>query len=197
MYPETLQELIEALRHLPGVGQKTAQRYAFALLKEDDLFLDGLADKLHKLKKDLAPCHTCGFIAQEGHCSICDDPSRDTSTVMVVTYDQDVIAMERTETYHGLYHVLGGNISSSKGIYPDDLNIASLLVRLEDVKEVIIAISPTIDGETTALYLAKLLERYEVLVTRIAHGLPMGADLDYADELTLIHALNDRRKMER
>ncbi len=196
MYPDLLQELIEALRHLPGVGQKTAQRYAFALLKEDTAFLDELSNKVRSLKKELAPCHTCGFIAQGGYCSICDDSSRDTSTIMVVTYDQDVVAMERTGTYHGLYHVLGGSISSSKGIYPNDLNIASLLGRIKDVKEVIIAISPTIDGETTALYLAKLLERHDVLVTRIAHGLPMGADLDYADELTLIHALNDRRKME-
>ncbi len=197
MYPELLQELIEALRHLPGVGQKTAQRYAFALLKEDVVFLDGVADKLHRLKKELAPCPTCGFIAQEGYCSICNDITRDASTIMVVTYDQDVVAMERTGTYRGLYHVLGGNISSSKGVYPDDLNIASLLSRVKDIKEVIIAISPTIDGETTALYLAKLLEHHDILVTRIAHGLPMGADLDYADELTLIHALNDRRKMEK
>ena len=196
MYPSLLQELIEALRHLPGVGQKTAQRYAFALLKEDEIFLDELANMVRNLKKELQPCPICGFIAQEGHCSICDDMKRDTSTIMVVTNDQDVVAMERTGTYRGLYHVLGGSISSSKGIYPDDLNIASLLTRTKDVKEVIVAISPTIDGETTALYLAKLLEHHDVLITRIAHGLPMGADLDYADELTLIHALNDRRKME-
>lgn len=196
MYPELLQELIESLRHLPGVGQKTAQRYAFALLKEDAAFLEDLSDKLQRIKKELGACPICGFIAQEGRCIICDDLTRDTSTIMVVTYDQDVVAMERTGTYHGLYHVLGGNISSSKGVYPDDLNIASLLIRAKDTKEVIIAISPTIDGETTALYLGKLLQQHDVLVTRIAHGLPMGADLDYADELTLIHALNDRRKME-
>ncbi len=196
IYPKSLGRLIEDLKHLPGVGEKTAQRYAFSLLKEDHLFIESLAQDLRDVKREIISCPKCGFISEKGRCMICDDLLRDHTTIMVVSYDQDVIAMEKTDTYHGLYHVLKGVISSSKGIYPEDLNITSLLDRLDGVKEVIIAISPTIDGETTALYLEKILAKYDVLVTRIAHGLPMGASLDYADELTLIQALNNRRSIK-
>ncbi len=196
IYPKSLGRLIEDLKHLPGVGEKTAQRYAFSLLKEDHLFIESLAQDLRDVKNEIISCPKCGFISEKGRCMICDDLLRDHTTIMVVSYDQDVIAMEKTDTYHGLYHVLKGVISSSKGIYPEDLNITSLLDRLDGVKEVIIAISPTIDGETTALYLEKILAKYDVLVTRIAHGLPMGASLDYADELTLIQALNNRRSIK-
>ncbi len=196
MYPETLEKLISYLKHLPGVGEKTAQRYAFSLFKEDSSFIGELAKTLVDVKAKLRPCPCCGFISDEGRCVICDDITRDKTQIMIVSYDQDVIAMEKTGTYHGLYHVLGGVISSSKGIFPDDLNIYSLLGRLDGVKEVIIAISPTIDGETTALYIEKLLKDHDVLVTKIAHGLPMGASLDYADELTLIQALNNRREIK-
>lgn len=196
MYPESFARLINYLKHLPGVGEKSAQRYAFALLAEDADYLKAFGETLERIKEDIAPCPNCGFISQKGHCPICDDVMRDHGSIMVVSYDQDVIAMEKTNTYHGLYHVLHGVISSSKGVYPEDLNIESLLKRLDSTKEIIIAISPTIDGETTALYLDKLLKRHDVLVTRIAHGLPMGASLDYADELTLIQALRNRKKME-
>lgn len=196
IYPKSLERLIDHLKHLPGVGEKTAQRYAFSLLKEDKRFIESFTRDLTLVNSELVNCPKCGFISEKGHCTICDDIMRDQKTIMVVSYDQDVIAIEKTGMYHGLYHVLKGVISSSKGIYPQDLNIDSLLKRLEGIKEVIIAISPTIDGETTALYLDKILARYDVMVTRIAHGLPMGANLDYADELTLIQALNNRRSIK-
>lgn len=198
MYPELFAKLVECLRELPGVGEKSAQRYAFFLLNKDEEFLYEFADVLKRVKKELHPCPQCGFLESGDHCVICDDPSREKDRIMVVSYDQDVIAMERTDTFNGLYHVLGGVISAKKGIYPDDLNITGLLKRIEenDITEIIIAISPTIEGETTALYIDKILKDKGVLITRLASGLPMGASLDYADELTLIKALNNRRKFE-
>ncbi len=198
MYPELFAKLVECLRQLPGVGEKSAQRYAFFLLEKDEEFLLEFAEVLKRVKKELHPCPRCGFLQSGERCVICDDLSREKDRIMVVSYDQDVVAMEKTNTFNGVYHVLGGVISAKKGIYPDDLNINSLIERVENnaVTEVIIAISPTIDGETTALYLDKLLKDKGVLVTRLASGLPMGASLDYADELTLIKALNNRRKFE-
>lgn len=195
MYPKTFERLIELLEKLPGVGNKTAQRYAFAILNENEEYITEFSDVLKLVKEKIKPCPRCGFISDD-NCIICDDKTRDQSTIMVVSYAQDVIAIEKTNTYHGLYHVLNGVISSSKGVYPEDINIESLLNRLSDVKEVIIATSPTIDGETTALYLDKLLSKRNILTTRLAHGLPMGSSLDYADELTLIKAMNNRRKFE-
>ena len=198
MYPKLFNELIEYLEHLPGVGNKTAQRYAFALLDGDETYLQELAAVLANLKDKIKPCPKCGFLSEEGHCPICESNHRDRSTIMVVSYPQDVIAIEKTQTYHGMYHILNGVISSSKGIYPEDINLNSLLERIDDsVKEVIIATSPTMDGETTALYIDKLLSKYEVEVTRLANGLPMGASLDYSDELTLIKAMNNRIKFEK
>ncbi|MDD5791371.1 MAG: recombination mediator RecR [Erysipelotrichaceae bacterium] len=196
MYPARFETLIRQLEKLPGVGAKSAQRYAFSMLNYPEEAIDEYIDALKGLK-EIGKCKRCGFISDEEYCPLCKDKSRDDSIIMVVAYDQDVVAIEKTETYHGLYHVLGGVISSSKGIYPEDLNIEKLLLRIdESIKEVIIATSPTMDGEMTALYLDKILKEKQVLVTRLAHGLPMGASLDYADELTLIKAMNNRRKME-
>ena len=198
MYPKLFNELIEYLEHLPGVGNKTAQRYAFALLNGDETYLQELADALKQLKEKIKPCPVCGFLSEDGDCPICTSEHRDHSVIMVVSYPQDVLAIEKTQTYHGMYHVLNGVISSSKGIYPEDINLSSLLERIdEEVKEVIIATSPTMDGETTALYIDKLLTKYPVEVTRLANGLPMGASLDYADELTLIKAMNNRYKFDK
>ncbi len=198
MYPKLFNELIEYLEYLPGVGNKTAQRYAFALLNGDETYLQELADTLKQLKEKIKPCPTCGFLSEDGCCPICTSDHRDRSVIMVVSYPQDVLAIEKTQTYHGMYHVLNGVISSSKGIYPEDINLASLLERIDEgVKEVIIATSPTMDGETTALYIDKLLTKYSVEVTRLANGLPMGASLDYADELTLIKAMNNRYKLDK
>ena len=197
MYPELFDKLVEEFRKLPGVGLKTAQRYAFAILDREENEIEDMAATLLNAKKELKPCECCGFMSQSDKCIFCNDKNRDESLIMVVSFVQDVMAIEKTGTYHGMYHVLNGVISSSKGIYPEDLNIQNLLNRLnDDVKEIIIATSPTIDGETTALYLDKLLANKNLLVTRLAHGLPMGSSLDYADDLTLIKAMSNRTKFE-
>ncbi len=196
MYPQRFEDLISVLEKLPGVGNKTAQRYAFALLEKEDEEIQKAIDALSGLKQ-IRKCHTCGFLSDEEECSFCKDKTRNPSTIMVLAYPQDVVAIEKTGSYKGKYHVLNGLISSSKGIYPEDINIEKLLSRIDDsIKEVIIATSPTMDGEMTALYLDKVLKDKGVLVTRLAHGLPMGASLDYADDLTLIKALDNRRKIE-
>lgn len=195
MYPHAFEQLMTLLEKLPGVGNKTAQRYAFSLLERDQDQIDQLIASLEDLKK-IRRCKTCGFLSSEEECSFCKDEHRSRNTIMVLAYAQDVIAIEKTGSYNGLYHVLNGLISSGKGIYPEDINIEGLLNRITpEIKEVIIAVSPTMDGETTALYLDKILKEKNVLVTRLAHGLPMGASLDYADDLTLIKALDNRRKI--
>ena len=197
MYPNKFKKLIEIYETLPGVGAKTAQRYAFSLLDLSNEEIDKYVDALNGIK-EIKKCKQCGFLSDEELCGICSDKTRDTSTIMLVAYPQDLVAIEKTGSYKGLYHVLNGLISSSKGIYPEDINIEQLLKRIDDsVKEVIIATSPTMDGEMTALYLNKILENKNILVTRIAHGLPMGSSLDYADDLTLIKALDNRRKIEK
>lgn len=195
IYPDNFQKIIDIYEKLPGVGNKTASRYAFHLLDLSGEEIDEYVDALNGIKS-IRKCGNCGFICDDELCPICKDDKRDTSTIMVVGYPQDVIALEKTETYNGLYHVLNGLLSSNKGLFPEDLNIDKLLNRLDGIKEVIIATSPTMDGEMTALYLDKVLKKYDVLVTRLAHGLPMGANLDYADELTLIKAMNNRKAIE-
>lgn len=196
MYPNNFQKLIDMYEKLPGVGNKTAQRYAFALL---DLSQDEIDDciKAYQGLKSIKRCEVCGFLSDDNICPICKDDTREKNTIMVVGYPQDLMAIEKTNTYKGMYHVLNGLLSSSKGVFPEDLNIDKLLNRInENIKEVIIATSPTMDGEMTALYLDKILKEKNVLVTRLAHGLPMGANLDYADELTLIKAMSNRKKIE-
>ena len=195
MYPRNFEKLIAALETLPGVGNKTAQRYAFSLLDRDAENIDEMIESLQGIRH-IRRCRTCGFLTDEEECLFCKDKTRSGRTIMVVAYPQDLIAIEKTGSYKGLYHVLNGLISSSKGIYPEDIGIDSLLKRItQETKEIIIATSPTMDGEMTALYLDKILKDKGVLVTRLAHGLPMGASLDYADELTLIKALDNRRKI--
>ena len=195
MYPKNFEDLISLFEKLPGVGNKTAQRYAFALLEKDKETIDKTIDTLNKIKQ-IRRCKTCGFLSDEEECQICKDKTRNRSQIMVVAYPQDVVAIEKTGSYKGMYHVLNGLISSSKGIFPEDINIPSLISRInENIKEVIVATSPTMDGEMTALYLDKVLHDKNVLVTRLAHGLPMGSSLDYADDLTLIKALDNRRKI--
>ncbi len=195
MYPGKFEQLIAFLEKLPGVGAKTAQRYAFALLEKGSEQIDDAIKALEGIK-EIRRCRVCGFLSDRDECVFCSDLSRDRSQIMVTAYPQDVVAIEKTGSYKGMYHVLNGLISSSKGIFPEDINISGLLERIDDkTKEVIIAVSPTLDGEMTALYLDKILKDRNVLVTRLAHGLPMGASLDYADDLTLIKALDNRRKM--
>lgn len=197
MYPKQFEALVESLRNFPGVGLKTAERYTFQILEWDGEKLDNFIECLTNIKHgDLKRCEVCGNLSEGDHCEICKDHTRDTSIICVVQSAKDVIAMEKTREFSGVYHVLNGVISTSKGILPDDINIASLLDRIDDnTKEIILATNPTVEGETTALYISKLLEKFPVSVTRIAHGLPMGGHLDYADELTLIKAIEGRKKM--
>ncbi len=194
---KALERVEESFGKLPSVGKKSAERMAYALLdlEEDDLL--EFSDAIKILKKTIHACPICGALTEHDVCDICSDNSRDRHTVLVVSYPKDVIAFEKADGYKGLYHVLGGTISVSRGKGVDELSIDSLLERIEkeQIKEVIIATNPTVDGETTALYLAKLLEKYEVNVTRIAYGLPMGGNLDYTDSLTLSKALEGRRKI--
>ena len=195
MYPKRFENLISSFEKLPGVGNKTAQRYAFKLLEKDDNEINEIIQDLLDLK-NIKKCKTCGFLSDNDECEYCKDTSRDKSTIMVVAYPQDVVAIEKTNSYRGSYHVLNGLISSSKGVYPEDLDIDKLLNRINNItKEIIIATSPTMDGEMTALYLDKVLKGKNVLVTRLAHGLPMGSSLDYADELTLTKALDNRTRL--
>lgn len=194
---KALQRLEESLAKLPSVGRKSAERMAYAMLDMDEEDLNEFSNAVKELKSSIHICPICGNLTEEEHCSICKDISRDRSTIMVVSTPKDVMALENAEGYKGLYHVLGGTISISKGKGIDDLNIPSLIERIKqgEVKEVIIATNPTVDGETTALYLAKVLEPYQITVTRLAYGLPMGGNLDYADALTLAKAVEGRRKI--
>ncbi len=196
MYPNKFERLIEIFERLPGVGNKTAQRYAFGLL---DYSKDEIEDYINALKgiQEIKKCKCCGFLADDDLCPICKDESREKETIMVVAYPQDLMAIEKTGIFKGTYHVLNGLLSSTKGIFPEDIDIDNLLKRIdENVKEIIIATSPTMDGEMTALYLDKILKNKNILITRLAHGLPMGASLDYADDLTLIKALDNRREIK-
>lgn len=197
MYPASLQELIECFKTLPGVGEKTAERYALLVVDQDQVEVEHFATALINVKTKLHHCKICGNLTEEDTCAICNDNERNHKQIFVVQSAKDILAMEKTEEYHGVYHVLNGLISPAKGILPEDLNIDELLNRAKDADEVIIATSATLDGETTAMYLSKLLadEYPNLLVTRIAHGLPSGGLLDYADEMTLTNALANRRKV--
>ena len=194
---KALVRLQESLAKLPSVGKKSAERMSFAMLEMDDEDLLEFSEAVKDLKTKIHLCPICGNITEDEKCYICQDENRDSSIVMVVSSPKDVMAFENSKEYNGLYHVLGGTISLSKGKSIDDLNISSLLERIDkgDIKEVIIATNPTVDGETTALYIAKLLEKKDVNVTRLAYGLPMGGNLDYADSLTLAKAIEGRRKI--
>ena len=194
---KALVRLEESLAKLPSIGKKSAERMAFAMLEMEDEDLNEFADAIKELKTKIHLCPICGNITEDDECYICKDESRDRETILVISSPKDVIAFENAEGYHGLYHVLGGTISISKGKGIEDLNIATLIKRVEEgnIKEIIIATNPTVDGETTALYLAKLLENKGANVTRLAYGLPMGGNLDYADALTLAKAIEGRRKI--
>lgn len=198
MYPKSLQDLIECFRCLPGVGERTAERYALKTAEMDEQQVMLFAKALTNVKENLKHCRICGNLTDDDICGICADVRRDPAQILVVESSKDVNAIERTGEFSGVYHVLNGLISSSKGILPDDLDLDLLLKHAENAKEVILATSTTMDGETTAMYLKRLLqETYpDLLVTRIAHGLPSGGMLDYADEMTLSHALTDRREMK-
>ena len=194
---KALERLEESLNKLPSVGKKSAERLAFAMLDMEDDDLKEFAEAVSTLKESIHVCPICGNLTENEVCSICADSSRDKSTIMVVSSPKDVLALEKAEDYQGLYHVLGGTISLSKGKGIETLNIAGLMKRLEsgEVKEVILATNPTVDGETTALYIAKIIEPLNITVSRIAYGLPMGGNLDYTDSLTISKAIQGRRKI--
>ena len=197
-YPEPIAKLIASYMKLPGIGEKTATRLAFYTIGMDDEDVQDFSKSLVAVKKDLHYCSICGNITEDDPFPICKDQGRDQSTILVVEHSRDVMAMERMNEYHGLYHVLHGTISPSEGTGPMDINIPSLIERLKkhsEVKEVIVATNASMDGETTAQYLAKLLKPAGIKVTRLAHGLSAGADIDYTDEVTLFKAVQGRTEM--
>ncbi|HEY3068665.1 MAG TPA: recombination mediator RecR [Methylomirabilota bacterium] len=196
-YPEPVARLIDALQRLPGIGPKTAQRLTFFLLKRPSEEVRELADSLRAVKEKIVHCSSCFNVTDEDPCRICADPARDARLVCVVEEPNDLLAMERTGEFRGRYHVLLGALSPLDGIGPDDLKVRELLARLDTdgATEVILATNPNVEGEATALYLAKLLRPLGVRVTRIARGLPVGGDLEYADQVTLSKALEGRREI--
>lgn len=193
-YPGYLARMIEQLRRLPGIGQKGAERLAIRILSWDETEVEDFAKTIVFAKRRLHPCPTCGMLTDKDTCEVCRDESRDHHTIMVVGSWQDVMAIENINDYRGVYHVLGGLISAQKGIMPDSLNIDSLIQRAADAQEVILALSPTMDGITTSAYIEKRLhQKYpDLKITQIARGIPYGGALDYADAMTLSRALYDR-----
>ncbi len=196
-YAEPIVRLLEELERLPGIGPKSAQRLAFHILKGDDETAARLADAIIEVKRKVHFCSVCFNFASEDLCEYCADGERDSGMLCVVEEPRDVVAIERTGEYRGRYHVLQGAISPIDGIGPEQLRVTELLRRLEDgsIKELVVATNPNVEGETTALYLARLIKPLGVRVTRIASGLPVGGDLEYADEATLGRALEARREM--
>ena len=197
MYEGIVQDLIDELGRLPGIGPKGAQRIAFYVLAADPVDVMRLAEALRQVKEKVRFCATCGNVAEEAECRICRDPRRDLSVLCVVEEPKDVVAIERTREFRGRYHVLGGAISPIDGIGPDDLRIRELMARLADgaITEVILATDPNLEGEATATYLARLISPLGVAVSRLASGLPVGGDLEYADEVTLGRAFEGRRRL--
>ena len=198
MYEGVVQDLIDELGRLPGVGPKSAQRIAFHILSADADDVRRLVSALTEVKEKVRFCRTCGNVAEAEQCRICLDPRRDPASICVVEESKDVVAIERTREFRGRYHVLGGAISPIEGIGPDDLRVRELMTRLADgsITEIILATDPNLEGEATATYLARLIKPMGLRVTRLASGLPVGGDLEYADEVTLGRAFEGRRLLD-
>ena len=196
-YPEPIAKLIDSFTRLPGIGSKTAGRLAFHVLRMKEEDVVDFAKALVNVKRNLSYCSVCCNITDTDPCRICQDKNRDASSICVVQEPKDLVALERMKDYSGYYHVLHGAISPMEGIGPDDIRVAELLQRLSDelVKELILATNPNIEGEATAMYISRLVKPFGLKVTRLAHGLPVGGDLEYADEVTLSKALEGRREM--
>lgn len=196
-YPEPIAKLIESYAKLPGIGQKTATRLAFYTIGMSDDDVNQFAANLLSAKRDLHFCSICGNLTDADPCNICSDESRDRTTIFVVEESKDVLAMEKIREYNGLYHVLHGTISPMNGVSPDDINVKTLITRLMDnqVAEVIIATNATSDGEATAMYLARIIKPAGIKVTRLARGLAVGSDIEYADEVTLSKAVENRQEI--
>lgn len=197
MYEGIVQDLIDEFGRLPGIGPKSAQRITFHILQTRSFDVQRLSELLVEVREKVRFCSKCGNVTEEELCSVCRDPRRDTTLLCVVEEPKDVLAIEKTRQFKGLYHVLGGAISPIDGIGPDDLSIAQLMQRLtsEDIHEVIIATDPNLEGEATAAYLSRLLKTIEVPVSRLASGLPVGGDLEFADEVTLGRAFEGRQPL--
>ena len=198
MYEGVIQDLIDELGRLPGIGPKSAQRIAFHLIQSDRADVDRLVEVLRNVRERVKFCSICGNVSEDSECRVCRDPRRDSGVICVVEESKDVVAIERTREFRGRYHVLGGAISPIDGIGPEQLRVKELLARLTDtsVSEVILATDPNLEGEATATYLARLIKPLGISVSRLASGLPVGGDLEYADEVTLGRAFEGRRKLE-
>lgn len=196
-YPASIQNLIDYFCKLPTVGPKTAERYVFYLLSQHPEWLQQFAQAIAEVKEKTTVCQTCLAITESNPCPICSDLKRNHALICLVADTRDMLAIEATKKYNGVYHILGGVINTIEGIKPEQLNIKALLNHLKQnsVKEIILAFNPDLEGETTSIYMAKLLKNYKIKITRLAKGLPMGANLEYADEITLTNALKYRNEM--
>mgnify|MGYP001558376817 FL=1 len=196
-YPASIQNLIDYFSKLPTVGPKTAERYVFYLLSQPAEWLQQFAQAIAEVKEKTTVCQTCLAIAESNPCPICSDLKRNHALICLVADTRDMLAIEATKQYNGVYHILGGVINTIEGIKPEQLNIKALLNHLKQngVQEIILAFNPDLEGETTSMYMAKLLKPHKIKITRLAKGLPMGADLEYADEITLTNALKYRNEM--
>ncbi len=196
-YPESLKNLIDSFKILPGIGEKTAERLAFSVLNLEEESVIKFSRSIEDVKNKIKKCVICNNLTETDKCSICNDLKRDRKTICVVEDAKNLILFEKTGNYKGLYHVLGGLISPLNGINPEDISINSLIERVkkEGIKEVIIAVKPTIEGETTSLYILKTLKDTKTIVSKIAHGVPLGTDMEYLDSLTLEMAISDRKKI--
>ena len=197
MYEGAIQNLIDELGRLPGVGPKSAQRIAFHILQTENTDISRLVESIREVKEKVIFCATCGNVAEEEQCRICRDPRRDPTAICVVEESKDVQAIEKTREFRGKYHVLGGAISPIEGIGPDNLRIKELMARLgnPEIQEIIIATDPNLEGEATATYLTRMLSPLGITISRLASGLPVGGDLEYADEVTLGRAFEGRRQV--
>ena len=192
VYPKSANTLIEQLSKLPGIGRKTAQRLAFFILKSDNEDIRNLSDAITNIKRKIIFCECCGIMTEQTICDICTDNDREDSIICVVEEPQDIYVFEKTNAFHGRYHVLGGVLSPLDGIGPEDLNLQNLYKRVKVGMEIVLATNPSIEGDTTSLYLAKMLENLGAKGTRLARGLPVGSDLEYMDELTVVRAMEGR-----
>ena len=195
MYPSCIRELIDCLRDLPGVGEKSAERMAFSILNMDKSRLDDFTSSLESIKQNIKKCPICNNYTDMDVCSICSDSSRDSNTIFVVEKPKDVVLFEKMGSYHGKYHVLGGLISPLDSINPEDIDIDGLVNRVKDgsVKEIIVVLKPSIEGETTMQYIKKIISKYDVRVSKIPIGIPVGTDIEYIDSMTLEMAFEDRK----
>lgn len=193
-YPSTLNNLIECFKKLPGIGEKSAERMALSTLEMDDEIINLFSSSLKDVKTKIKYCKECGNLSEEDLCEICKSKDRDNKTICVVENAKTVMLFEKIGTYNGLYHILGGLISPLDNVNPEDINLSSLIERIKklDIKEVILAVKPSVEGEVTSMYISKLLENTNVKVSKIAHGVPIGVDMEYIDTLTLEMALEDR-----